>query len=72
MLWRDSGRALRACALHCAAKQPAPEDDDDAAAGGGEGLVDELERLSKLHLDGCLDADEFAQAKKCLLAAARL
>ena len=66
---RDSGRAFRRCYAALAAR----EDGTHKAArssSGGSGLIDWLERLSKLHLDGCLTESEFAEAKKrCLLGA---
>eukprot|EP01046_Picozoa_sp_COSAG06_P043174 COSAG06_NODE_5618_length_3348_cov_1.454266_2_plen_184_part_00 len=64
---RDSGRAFRQCYATLAARAEPPS--GGGGGGSGVGLVDELERLSKLHLDGCLTEEEFADAKKCLITA---
>ena len=60
---RDSGRAFRACYAASVEKGDSPA----AAAATSNGLVDQLELLSTLHLDGCLTADEFAEAKRSLI-----
>ena len=69
---RDSGRAFRACYAATKAKQPSAEAAAPADGAAPGGLVGELERLSKLHAEDCLTADEFAAAKQCLLAGAKL
>ena len=43
-----------------------------AAAAGGDAVVDELERLSRLHASGSLTDDEFAAAKARILTTERL
>ena len=54
--------AARAHATDGGRVQPAA-----AAAGGGGAVVDELERLAKLHERGALAEDEYAAAKRMLL-----
>lgn len=55
--------AAQAPGAPAAGSAPAPR-----PASGGERLIDQLERLAKLHAAGVLDADEFEQAKRRLLA----
>ena len=43
-----------------------------AADGGGDAVVEELERLSRLHASGSLTDDEFAAAKARILTTERL
>ena len=58
---RDSGRKFYeayTCVMEKASKN---------TIGTSSHLVAELERLSKLHIDGCLSEDEFKQAKSSVL-----
>ncbi|HKJ56168.1 MAG TPA: SHOCT domain-containing protein [Nitriliruptoraceae bacterium] len=48
--------------------QPAPAPAPAPASAGGESVLDQLERLGKLHEQGILTDDEFAAEKAKILA----